>query len=114
MKNYNELEWYVLIHDINDDIIRHFNIFRSSKVQDMVNDALKHYTNFEAFKTTLTKIFKYEYLSKAEFEIYVNGMFSKKESRKIDVYYQIEPNINIIAEYIINTYNKTKRKKIKI
>ena len=50
--------------------------------------------------------FKYRYWGKAEYEIVAAGlMFQDESAVKIDVWSQIEPNFNIIADYIKNTMN---------
>lgn len=111
MKNYNELKWYALINDFNSDEIIRFNIFKNSNVHRLLDISLKNYTDFNTFKEELIKIFKYSFWSKSEYEIFVSGWWGK-ETHKIDVWYQLEPNIDLIARYIIETYNKRKRKKI--
>ena len=41
------------------------------------------------------------YMSRAEYEILVSGLFDKDDAEKIDVWYQLEMNIDAIVEYII-------------
>ena len=57
---------------------------------------------FELFKERLDSIMRYNFWSKTEYEIYVTDAFHKKpeEISKIDVYSQLVPNLNAIAEYI--------------
>ena len=47
----------------------------------------------------------YYYWSKSECEIQVAGLLAEKEEefKKIDIWYQLEPNLDIITDYIIKT-----------
>lgn len=108
---YGNLKFYVLMHDFNSDEIIYFNIFRHSYIKRYVEKAIKEYKDFNIFKKGLEKEFKYSYWSKSEYEIFVSGWWGK-ETQKIDIWYQIEPNIDLIARYIITEYNKVKRKKL--
>ena len=42
-----------------------------------------------------------QYWSRAEYEIMVSGLFDTDKPEKIDVWYQIEMNLDNIAEYLI-------------
>jgi hypothetical protein len=44
----------------------------------------------------------YRYWCKCEFEVIIGGLFSKTidELDKIDVWYQIEPNLDTIVDYL--------------
>lgn len=114
MKNYNELEWYVLIYNFNSDAIENYNIFNNMNVSSMLNKALKKYDNFMDFKEELCGIFKCAFMNKAEYEIVITGLGERDKHYKVDVYRQIQPNLELVARYIIGVYNKGKRKKIEI
>lgn len=107
-----KLSWYVVWHEFNSDEIRWCNIFDNTNVLQGIERFLKKYVDFPTFKEEMEKTFKFAYWSKCEYEIFVNGWFSKKEPKKIDIWYQIEPNLDLICRYIIEEYNKTKRNKI--
>lgn len=97
-----KLEYYVLEEDFNSSKVKFHNIFAHSYIQDRLPVLLKDFVTYEDFKEQLTNLLKYCYLSKREYEIFieVRGKFSK-----ISIYDQIEPNIDLIANYIIDTYN---------
>lgn len=109
------LKWYVLLHNFNNDKIVHYNIFNNGNVWNErigLPKILKKYVSFEEFKEDLELIFKYSFQSKMEYEIYASGVSARSETYKLDVWYQIEPNLDLIARYIIEKYNKHKRNKL--
>lgn len=116
MKNI-KLEWYVLNHDFNADKIKNQNIFLMSDV-DELKKARKNgkFTNKNELKEFLKRRFMNNYWCKAECEILVGGLFSKSEKfEKIDMYRQIEMNLDQITDYVINQLgfrfdNKKKKK----
>ena len=112
MKIFDELKWYVLIHDSNADEIKLFNIFNSLNFRRGVERAIKKYTTYEQFKEDIKRNLQYSFWSKAEYEIKCSGLFRKSEPAKIDVYYQVLPNLDILVEYIFEAINKHKRKKL--
>lgn len=114
MKNSKDLEWYVLKHKYNTDTIERYNIFGNAKVLDGVDRALRHYKDFEQFKEDLSRTLKYAFMSKAEHEIIMKGMFAPSKEYKIDIWYQLEFNIDVLARYIIKMYNKRKHSQNKI
>lgn len=112
VKKSMKLEWYVLWNEFNSDEIRWFNIFRNINVIKGVEMSLKKYVDYPTFKEEMEKVFKYSFWSKAEYEILVSGLSKNSETYKIDIWYQIEPNLDLICRHIIEEYNKTKRKKL--
>lgn len=111
------MEYYVLYHEFNKDIIKPFNIFDSYKFNDGIQRLLKNFTTFDKFKEELDNLAKWCFWSKSEYEIICKGWVSKEDREyKIDIYDQIKPNLDILAKYIIDCYNNRKyaRKKIDI
>lgn len=94
-----KLEWNVLIHDFNKDKIEKYNIFRADLFEDIKKAKCK---TFVELRETIDKWAKYHYWSRAEFEIAVGGLFSKypEKFEKIDIYRQIEMNLDRITEYV--------------
>lgn len=115
-ENNEGLKWYVLLHDPNKNDIYSFNIFDNWRFSEDVEEELKKYTTFEAFKERIERLLTYYFWSKAEYEIAVGGLFDKypDEFEKIDVYNQVVPNIDILSRYIVEDYNKHKRKKLEL
>lgn len=106
----NKMEYYVLYHEFNNDEIKMWNIFNSSKFNDGVQDLLKNFITFSDFKEKLKSLAIYCFWCKAEYEIICKGWVSKSDREyKIDVYDQIEPNLDMLARYIIDCYNNRPR-----
>lgn len=96
------LKWYVLRDDFNAREVKHYNALGGW--EDDIRKARKKFKTKEDLKAWLRREFMYYYWSKAECEIQVAGLFAKeeKEFKKIDIWYQLEPNLDIIADYIIH------------
>ena len=93
------LEWNVLIHDFNKDKIKKYNIFRADLFEDIKDAKCK---TFGELREIIDKWAKCHYWARAEYEIAVGGLFSKypEKFEKIDIYRQIEMNLDRITEYI--------------
>lgn len=104
MKN---LEWYVLNYNFNEKKLENFNIFRSNKFIKGVEYLLEYYTTFENFVKELDSELLYVFWSKREYEISVGDAFETDLNKyeKIDIYYQVKPNLRTLAKYIIDNYN---------
>lgn len=99
------LDWKVLRYDPNSCKIVNYNIFGTS---DSYEKQLKkarrkrEFTNYEELKEYLRKDFLYHFWSKSECEIIVCSLsINWNEFEKIDIYRQLEMNLDRIAEYII-------------
>ncbi len=115
MKFIDNLEWYVMINNFNDSKIDYYNIFDNEYLYSTktgISKLLKEYTCFEDFKEDLNSVFKYCFLGKMGYELYISGTGENDKRHKLDVYFQIKPNLDLIARYIITEYNKNKRKKL--
>lgn len=106
-----KLKYYVMIEDFNNENVRMFNIFNHSYIDKELPKLLKAYTSYEDFKERLTRLFKYCFWSKREWEMFITV---RDKEVKVSVYKQIEPNIDLIIHYIIEEYNKHHRKKIEV
>lgn len=97
-----KLEWYVLNHDSNKDKIVNYNIFWKDSSKEIADRIKKNkIVTYEEFRKSMKSWFMHDFWSKAEFEIMISGLFSKSEAEKIDVWRQIEMNLDRILEYII-------------
>ena len=104
IKNVN-LEWNVLYHDFNARKIKPYNIFAGSFVEDLAKAIKKEkIEDREQLKEYLKRDFMYHYWSKSECEILVGGLHSSdiNEFEKLDIWYQIEMNFDLIVDYIIS------------
>ncbi len=98
-----KLEWNVLLHDFNRDEIRNYNIFGSKSPEEIANRIKKNkIITYEDFKESMKRNFMAQYWSRSEYEIIVSGFSQNAKQYKIDVWRQIEMNLDRILEYIIN------------
>lgn len=95
------LKWYVLKEEFNSRDVKPYNVLKGW--EDDIKKARKKCKTRQEFKDWLNREFRYYYWSKSECEIIVAGLFAKsdKDYKKIDIYYQLEPNLDIIVDYII-------------
>ena len=103
IKNAN-LEWYVMYDDFNSKKIKRVNILGYGFAEELAKDIKrKKIMNREQLKTHLRGEFMYHYWSKSEYEIVVGGLFAKSDDdfEKIDVWFQLEKNLDTITDYII-------------
>lgn len=100
-----KLEWYVLNYEWNEHKIVNYNIFGQRFVDELYKKVKsKKINNIQELKEYIDSYCKYYYWSRCEYEILVGDLFGKypSEFEKIDVYRQIEMNIDRITEYVNN------------
>lgn len=102
-----KLEWYILQHDFNDDKMIMYNIFHDNspeiiakKIRKGAKDNWIPVTNYNSFKDYIKQELMYNYWSKCEREFLACGLF-KSKTYKIDGWFQLEPNLDNIVNYII-------------
>lgn len=96
------LTWNVLNHDSNNDKIINYNIFWKDSSKEIADRIKKNkITTYEEFRNSMKSMFMHDFWSRTECEIMVSGLFSKSEAEKIDIWRQIEMNLDRILEYII-------------
>lgn len=95
------LQWYVLREDFSTREVKHYNALKGW--EEYIKKARKKCETREDFKIWLRKELMYHYWSKAECEIQVAGLFANKDEhfKKIDIWYQLEPNLDTMVDYII-------------
>lgn len=104
IKNTN-LKWNVMIYDFNSKKIKPYNILGHGFAEELAKKIKKYKIETpNQLKEYLKKDFMYHYWSKTEFEIAVGGLSAKhpEEYEKIDVWYQIEFNLDNIVNHIIS------------
>lgn len=101
VKNVN-LKWYVLRWDSNSKKVVNYNILQWRK-EDIANEVRKKSIhNKSILREYLKTTFIYDYWSKTECEMLVGDLHKTTEYEKIDIWRQIEPNLNNIVDYINN------------
>lgn len=102
------MEWYVLNYNFNEKKVEYFNIFRSCRFSDGVEELLENFVSFEDFSEKLNRLLRYCFWCKAEYEIMVGRLCEEDTNKytKVDIYSQVKPNIRVLAKYILDEYNK--------
>lgn len=97
------LKWYVLKENSATRKVEPYNVL--ANWDDTLKKLRKKCKTKDEFKALLKREFMYYYWSKAECEILVCGLFNNSEEhiQKIDIWSQLEPNLDIITDYIIST-----------
>ena len=106
-----KLEWYAFRYDFSSKKLVFVNVLYgmeeeiAKKIRKGKNDKWKPVYNYETFKEWLKGEFMYHYWSKAEHEVVIYDLFDTDDERgeKHDIWWQLEPNLDRICEYIINT-----------
>lgn len=107
-------EFYVLNYDFNRKKIINFNIFNNVYVYDCaLKETKKHLRNrkkypFESYVHELRGIIMWQEWGRREYEISVGDAFEDdiNKYKKIDCFYQAEPNMEIIANMCIQRYRE--------
>lgn len=111
MKHKVNLEWYCMEWEITGDKPIAINIMYVIDPEEIIKrikykgpKKYRSIKNFQELRDFLQKTFMYHFWSKCEHEIIINSWLRKDISveTKIDVYTQIEPNLNRITEYVID------------
>ena len=99
-----KLEWYVLNHDFNTEKIYNFNVLQHGYLLDLIRMIEEEYYNvhdYESLKECIKRWANYNFNHKTECEIFVHGWFDKEDKEtKISIYDQLEPNLEVLTEYI--------------
>lgn len=107
--------YYVLGWDVNRGRIENYNIMpyllrcwdeekkRKRKIWDYDNEEHKHKMpeTFDEFKHFILKNSQYQFWARCEYEIIIQDWPCKKHEEKIDIYYQIEMNIDVITNHFM-------------
>lgn len=101
------MKYNVLVQDFNSRKFVPYDIF--PYLTNMYNREEKKPENFKEFKKFIDSTARYQWWARCEYEIIVSGWPNITNSKKIDVYDQIELNIDAITtlfmEYV--DINKT-------
>lgn len=101
-----KLEWNVLYSDFNSKKIMKYNIF-NEKIKENIYKEIKNkkIKSYDELKQYVENWARYHYWSKVECELAMGNLFGKypDDFEKIDMFKQIEINLDRIIEYIINT-----------
>lgn len=118
INNNAKLEYNVLFYDFNNKKFISKNIFYKGALADIIEYikreielpiGLSYESTYNIIKKCIMKWAKYNYWSKREYEIIVGDLDENdiEGYKKIDIYYQILLNIDLITKYFcLEVFNK--------
>lgn len=112
IKNVN-LEWNVLHLDFNSKKACKYNVMHSdfperiAKAIRSPKGSYRHIDNREDLKEWLKRELMYYYWCKSEHEYVIGGLFNheEKDLQKLDIWFQLEMNLDRIVDYVIKEMN---------
>lgn len=97
-----KLEWYAFMCDFNSKKIVKFNVIYDDLIDEIKKAKKKHQLNsVEDLKKIVKSNFMWHYWSKCEYEYNIGDLFGEIREKK-DVWFQLEMNLDRIAEYLWN------------
>lgn len=118
-------KFYAFYHEFNGTELKPYNVITERLIKDLDEAVFKKYYDFDASKYDIldsrSKFIKklrselmYRYWGKCEWEFVCSNWTGKEFEQKVDVWGQLEPNIEVIADLIISTmqidFDKKKEK----
>ena len=101
----NKLEWYAFREDFNKNELERVNVlgidFAKELLKRIKQDKISSYNEL---KELIKRMLMYRYWSKAEHEVLVTSLHHRPDRDnvfKIDVWYQLEKNLDRITEYVM-------------
>jgi len=103
-----ERKFYVLNYDFNSKKMVMYNIFNNARLTEGIDELIANFITYEDFREKLKNLLMYCFWSKREYEIMATDLFEDDPGKweKIDIYYQVLPNIDVIAKIIIDCHNE--------
>lgn len=99
-----KLEWYALKIDMNTRKIEKCNVFGHDFVEDLHKSIQKKkVSNYSELKEFIKRYLMYHYWCKTEYEMavgYMSSNIKQEDLYKVDVYSQLEINLDRIVEYV--------------
>ena len=99
-----DLVWYAFREDFNSHNLERFNVLYGMADEFKKRIKREKITTYAGFKELVRVMLMSRYWSRAEHEVLVSGLFTRDEDKyvfKIDVWYQLELNLDRIVEYIV-------------
>lgn len=99
-KNYSSfnLQYYVLLYIGKE--LQYYNIFNNANVERELVSIQEDHPRHEELVERLASIFMYSFWSKCEYEFVITPWIGQGEDEKVDVWDQIYPNLELIANMV--------------
>ena len=106
MKRKNkDLKWYAFREEFNSNRLEYTNVLGVSFAEELLKRIKSEkIDNYDKLKDLVSRMLRYRFWSKAEHEVIVRSLIHRPDrdsETKIDIWYQLEPNIDRIIEYIM-------------
>lgn len=113
--SYDELSYYVYMHDFNQNKIKRVNVFNAWGMHELLDKESHKRTekrlNKAQFTDELMKFCMYNFWSKCQYEILFSGVVFDSPCAKIDVYDQIKLNQKYFVDQAWNYVSQHWRNK---
>lgn len=102
MKRNKDLKYYAIEEDFNSGKIVKVNVLKYKADEILERVKREKISDRETFKENISSLLRYYYRYRAEHEVIVSSLIEGHGTpEKIDIWTQLEPNIDIITDYII-------------
>lgn len=105
--NLDKLEFYVLLCGFENGEPKMFNIFDNVVIREDIIKLLEKGPTREELKKELDSVCQNQLWSRCQYEIIVTDFPQVAHSKdyKIDAYYQVKPNLDMITDYLLTLIN---------
>ena len=101
--------FYVLNWDFNSDKLVHYDILPYFRECYKKLSKAKRPVSINEWKEFIKSNGRYRYWARCEYEIIITGWPQQNRKVKVDVWRQIEMNINIIVDILMEEFNSNKK-----
>lgn len=106
-----KLEWYAFYQETNGSKLKYANVLYDRLIE-RVKKFIKKNADYDEIKKEIDICLMSRYWSRCEYEVVVSNLIGEDFEQKIDVYYQLQPNLDRITEYVIRELAPRKCKEI--
>lgn len=107
-KRNTDLKWYAFYQDFNSDKLTFTNVLGKDfaeeilkRVKSKSKSSYIKIDSYDTLKEAVKRHLIHRYWCKSEYEVIVSNWGGKDFEQKIDIWFQLEPNLNRICEYIL-------------
>ena len=107
MKRRNkDLKWYAFYQEFNGDKLTFTNVLGKDFAEEILKyvkskNKYFHIGDYAGLRERVRLMLMHQYWSRTEYEVVVSNWHSHDMEQKIDIWFQLEPNLDRICEYII-------------
>ena len=99
-KSTEGMEWYAFVEDVNNKRIISYNIFNVSTFRDDIKSAITSSTDKETLAEKTSRILRYHFSGRTEWEITMSGFPNTSIQKKINVFEQVYANFKKFIDYL--------------